>query len=268
MRGGGAEVACPNTFRAPARSPAAWLVLGALAITAASTVMAASPENTVVGQFPAPAGDGAIPAPWTVEQFDKGVAPTKYRLRQWDGVNAVEASAEHSMAVLVRPVEIDLAATPVLCWRWRVESTIAQANIRTKAGDDYAARIYLMFRVDPKHLGFGVRTQLALARAVRGSQVPDAAINYVWDHASPVGTVVPNAYTDRAMMWVLKTGDAEAGRWVSERRDIAADFRQAFGHPPAKLFGVAVATDTDQTGGKAKAGFADLRFVAADRACD
>ena len=220
-----------------------------------------------IGRFPAPAGDGAIPAPWTVERFDKGVAPTKYRLRQWDGANAVEAHAEHAMAVLVRPVEIDLAATPVLCWRWRVESTIAKADIRTKAGDDYAARIYLMFRVDPKHLGFGVRTQLALARAVRGDKVPDAAINYVWDHASPVGTVVPNAYTDRAMMWVLKTGDAEAGRWVSERRDVAADFQKAFGHPPAKLFGVAVATDTDQTGGTATAGFADLRFVAVDMPC-
>jgi hypothetical protein len=259
MPGGGAEMANPVFARG---------ALFLLAVALASAAAAATPEDALIGQFPAPAGDGAIPAPWAVEQFDKSVAPTKYRLRQWDGVNAVEASAEHSMAVLVRPVDIDLAATPVLCWRWRVDSTIAKADIRTKAGDDYAARIYLMFRVDPKNLGFGVRTQLALARAVRGASVPDAAINYVWDHASPVGTVVPNAYTDRAMMWVLKTGDAEAGRWVGERRDVAADFRKAFGYPPARLFGVAVATDTDQTGGSAKAGFAELHFVAADRSCD
>ena len=232
------------------------------------TPLSARPASpSVVGAFPAAADAAAIPAPWAVQQFDKSVAPTKYRLQHWDGVNAVEATAEHSMAVLVRPVEIDLAATPVLCWRWRVDATIAKADIRTRAGDDYAARIYLMFRVDPKHLGFGVPTQLALARAVRGPLVPDAAINYVWDHASPVGTIVPNAYTDRAMMWVLKTGDAEAGRWAGERRDVLADFRQAFGHPPARLFALALATDTDQTGGSARAGFADLRFVAADQPC-
>jgi hypothetical protein len=53
-------------------------------------------------------------------------------------------------------------------------------------------------------LGFATRTKLALARALRGDQVPDAAINYVWDNRSPVGTMLPNAYTERAMMWVLR----------------------------------------------------------------
>ena len=245
-------------------------VVLALLCFAPLPTFAASPAGpVVVGEFPLTAADaaGVIPAPWAVERFDKGVAATTYRLRQWDGVNAVEATAEHAMAVLVRPVEVDLAATPVLCWRWRVDATIARADIHTRAGDDYAARVYLMFRVEPRHLGFGVRTQLALARAVRGASVPDAAINYVWDHASPVGTLVPNAYTDRAMMWVLQSGDSGAGRWTSERRDVLADFRKAFGHPPARLFALALATDTDQTGGSARGGFADLRFVAADQPC-
>lgn len=210
----------------------------------------------------------AVPmAPWKLEQFDKKIAATQYRIRDWDGLVAVEASAKKSMAVLVRPLQVDLDATPFLCWRWRVDATIAGADITSKAGDDYAARVYLMYRMADSDLGFATRTQLALARALRGEQVPDAAINYVWDNRSPVGTLVPNAYTERAMMWVLRSGDAEAGRWVSERRDVRADFVRAFKHQPRLLYALALASDTDNTGGSATAGFAELRFVSADEAC-
>jgi hypothetical protein len=204
---------------------------------------------------------------WKVEVIDSNIAPTQYRITQWDGVVAVEAVAKQSMAVLVRPLQVDLDATPFLCWRWRVEATIPTADINTKAGDDYAARVYLMYRMADADLGFATRTQLALARVLRGDQVPDAAINYVWDNRSPVGTMRPNAYTERAMMWVLRSGDAEAGRWVNERRDVRADFRRAFKHPPRLLYAMALASDTDNTGSTATAGFADLRFVSADEPC-
>ncbi len=116
-------------------------------------------------------------------------------------------------------------------------------------------------------LSLGTRLALSLARALRGDQVPDAAINYIWDNRHPVGTWQPNAYTDRARMLVLRSGGAEAGRWVDERRDVAADFQRAFGHAPSRLTGMAIATDTDNTGEEARAGFADFRFVERDAAC-
>lgn len=250
------------------RSGSGRALLSGLLLLAALPGLPARAATIAIGDFAAPPSAGAgIPAPWRVERFDPGVAATKYRLRVWDGVSAVEATASQAMAVLVRPLAVDLAVTPFLCWRWRVEATVAAADILTKAGDDYAARLYLMFRVAPRHLSFGVRTSLALARAVRGDQVPDAALNYVWDNRSAIGTVLPNAYTGRAMMWVLESGDAAAGRWVVERRDVLADFRQAFGHPPENLYALALATDTDNTGGTATAGFADLRFVSVDQPC-
>ena len=54
-----------------------------------------------------------------------------------------------------------------------------------KSGDDYAARVYLTFTVPPEQLGFATRTKLSLARSIYGNQVPDAAINYVWDSSWP-----------------------------------------------------------------------------------
>ncbi|MGK2870814.1 MAG: DUF3047 domain-containing protein, partial [Alphaproteobacteria bacterium] len=87
------------------------------------------------------------PDPWRVVRFDQDIPATQYRVREWDGVNAIEATADRSMALLARPVTVDLAATPMLCWRWRVDAPLSSADMTTKAGDDYAARIYLAFKL-------------------------------------------------------------------------------------------------------------------------
>ncbi len=81
--------------------------------------------------------------------------PTSYRTGSWDGVHAVEAHAVSSMALLARPVAIDLVATPVLCWRWRIDAPVQSADMTRKSGDDYAARVYLSFEVAPDQLGLG-----------------------------------------------------------------------------------------------------------------
>jgi hypothetical protein len=202
-----------------------------------------------------------------VEHLNPRFPATEYRQRLWDGVAAVEAMAVRSMALLVRPLAIDLAITPVLCWRWRIDAPLLTADLDGKAGDDYAARVYLSFSVPPAALGLVTRSKLAIARSLWGSSVPDAAINYVWDNRHPVGTLKANAYTDRARLLVLESGGERAGRWVNERRDVTKDFQRAFGELPAQLTGLAIASDTDNTGESARAGFADFHFVARDAAC-
>lgn len=248
---------------APGAPPRSWIPLCASLLALASAATAA--ETVWVGRFDA--ADGAIPAPWRIKRIDERIAPTRYRLREWDGVAAVEAHAVKSMALLARPLEVDLARTPVLCWRWRVDAPVAAADMTRKSGDDYAARVYLTFDVPPERLGLAERAGLGLARSLHGEPVPDAAVNYVWDNRQPVGTLRENAYTGRARMLVLRSGPSQAGAWVAERRDAAADFRRAFGHPPGRLTGLAIASDTDDTGEEARAGFADFVFVGAATAC-
>ncbi|MDZ4252211.1 MAG: DUF3047 domain-containing protein [Sulfuritalea sp.] len=218
-----------------------------------------------VGDFSS--SNATIPPPWRVERPNPDAPPTIYRTRLWNGVHAVEAHAVKSMALLARPLTIDLARTPILCWHWRIDAPLQSADMTQKSGDDYAARVYLSFEVTPERLEFGTRLGLALARGIHGEQVPDAAINYIWDNRHAVGTWQPNAYTDRARMLVLRSGGASAGRWVAERRDVSADFQAAFGHPPLRLTALAIASDTDNTGEEARAGFADFRFVASAGDC-
>lgn len=219
-----------------------------------------------VGRF-----DSSVPAlspPWQLIRLEKHVPPTDFRSVRWEGVDAIEARAEASMALLGRPLDVDLARRPVLCWRWRIDGVVKSADMRRRRGDDYAARIYLAFQMPPGSLSLGDRAALSVARAVYGNIVPEAAINYVWDNRHPVGTVMPNAYTDRARMVVLRSGDAHAGAWVEERVNVRTDAVRLFGSERVTPKFLALASDTDNTGERARAGFADLHFVGEDQSCD
>lgn len=235
------------------------------ALSAITLPLSSVAEPLWVGRFNE--SDTSIPWPWKIEQLDQRVPPTEYALRKWDGVVAIEARAKKSMALLGRTVTVNLKKTPILCWQWRVDAPVASADMTRKSGDDYAARVYLTFAVPPDQLSFGTRSKLRLARTIYGNQVPDAALNYIWDNRHPVGTLQDNAYTDRARMLVLRSGAGQAGAWVQERRNVLNDFQRAFGDISGELRGLAIASDTDNTGEEAHAGFADFRFVASEDAC-
>ena len=222
-------------------------------------------EPLWVGRFSE--SDAAVPAPWKIERLSDKFPPTRYAVRRWDGVVGIEAHARKSMALFGRNVTVDLKKTPILCWQWRIDAPVASADMSTKAGDDYAARVYLTFTLPPDELSFGTRAKLALARSIYGDQVPDAALNYVWDNKHPVGTLQDNAYTDRTRMLVRRTGSEQAGGWVQERRDVGKDLQRAFPGSKGQLTGLAIASDTDNTGEEAHAGFADFRFVASEQEC-
>lgn len=222
-------------------------------------------EGIWVGRFDS--ANSAVPAPWRLMQLDKHVLPTQYRVRLWDGIPGIEAMADHSMTLLARPVEIDLSRTPILCWLWRVDAPLINADMAAKSGDDYAARVYVAFKLPDSNLDFFTRAKLNLARTVYGHEVPDAALNYVWDNRYPIGTSRPNAYTGRARMIVVESGSANAGKWVAERRDLLSDFKLGFETDHGKVTMLAVASDTDNTAEKARAGFAELHFVPREQPC-
>lgn len=255
----GSKVSLDLRMRQPGRLAVAFLLSVATAIASAQSVV----EH--IGRFAAT--DANPPAPWQVVRLDERVPATQYRVMTWDGVNAVEAVAKGSMALLQRPLSGDLRGTPVLCWRWRVDAVLKNADMATRQGDDYAARVYVGFRLPADAMDIATRAKLMLGRSRYGDKLPDAALSYVWDNRNPVGTERPNAYTDRAHMVVLQSGAQQAGRWMAERRDILLDVSKAFGSDKASPTLLAIATDTDNTGESARAGFADLHFVARNAPC-
>jgi hypothetical protein len=177
-----------------------------------------------------------------------------------EGRTVLRARAAASASGLVRALRVDPRAHPVLAWRWKVMSLVQKGDMASKAGDDFPARLYVTFDLDPATLEFGTRMKLALARAVWGERLPLAALCYVWDRRLPADTIAPNAYTDRVRMVVADSGAARLGRWVAHERDVAADYRRAFGAEAPPINGVIVSADTDNTGETAESYFGDVEF--------
>ena len=185
---------------------------------------------------------------------------TQFTLVEEGGRTVLAVRANASSSGLLRRVRVDPRLYPILSWRWKVMNLPVKGDLATKAGDDFAVRIYLTFDLDPATLSLGDRFKLSLARTIWGDQLPAAALCYVWDGHAPVDTIAPNAYTDRVRMVVADSGGAELGRWVARERDVAADFRRAFGIEPPPITGVIVSADTDNTGESVESYFGDIEF--------
>jgi len=92
-----------------------------------------------------------------------------------------------------------------------------------------------------------------LAQALSGEAPPYATLMYVWDAKAPIDTVIVNPRTDRIRKIVVDSGPTELKRWREHRRDVAADFRRAFGEEPGPLLALAVMTDSDNTRSRSRA---------------
>lgn len=212
-------------------------MLALAAAVAAAAAVAGSGNDLRIGDF------GAGLEGWQVREFN---GATTYRLVTLEGEQVLEARAEDAAAALFHEVRIDPAQTPWLSWRWRVESTFGAAiDERRKSGDDYPARIYV------------VRSGgLAWWRT--------RALNYVWASGQPEGARWSSAYAgDNVQLIALDSGADRAGEWVHHSRDLRADWRAAFGEDLDRLDGVALMTDADDTGGEARAWYADIRLSSA-----
>lgn len=235
---------------------------GALIVVAAlllgNAAVAAAP--VAVGAFSQGQPGAAPPAGWQPFTFPRIERHTAYRLVADEGATTVRADADASASGLIRRIDVDPTRHPLLAWRWKIAGVVAKADATRREGDDYAARIYVAFKYDPDRVSWFNRAKYALIKLFYGEYPPHAGINYVWDNRLAPGTVLPNAYTDRVRMIVVRSGDAEANRWVAEERNVLEDYRRAFGEEPPPVSGVAIMTDTDDTRSRATAWYGDIVF--------
>ncbi len=220
------------------------------------------PKVLQAGAFSSLSPGDVLPPGWEPMTFDKIERHTRYSLVSENGATVLKAESRNSASGLIRKIRIDPHQYPIIRWRWRVTRIFPEGNVRKKAGDDYPARIYITFEYDPDKLSFIQRARRQAAKLAFGEYPPTGAISYIWASTTPEGTMVPNPYTDRVMMIAVESGSAEQNTWKEEERNILEDYRRAFGHEPPAVSGVAVMTDTDDTGDSAVSFYGDIRFLA------
>ncbi len=145
-------------------------------------------------------------------------------------------------------------------WRWKISRRLEKADMTTKSGDDFAGRVYVFFDVPLESLSFVERSKILIARTIAGADVPTAAICYVWDNTQAIGHTQWSPYTNRVRKIVLQNGASQLNKWMGESRDVAADFKAAFGVDAPAVTGVAVGNDTDNTNDAVTTWFGDVKF--------
>ena len=175
---------------------------------------------------------------WRERSFIKN---TNYRVTG----EVLEASCADQASMLYRKVTIDLERTPILHWSWHVDGVHPELEDTTKAGDDYAVRLYV---VNAANSIFPWRAK---------------AVNYVWANSQPKGAAWPSAFADNDIMVATQSGQpAEPEKWLKEVRNVREDFKNYFGEDITSIDSVAIMTDCDNSKLPSKGYYRDIWFSA------
>jgi hypothetical protein len=207
----------------------------AIVLVSGAARPSAQEDCIVIADF-AKAKIGELPESWKVRKDEgKGV----YAVREEGGKRFLRARSEGLGVQAALQHEWDLAAYPVLAWRWRPVEFPPGGDERTSATNDSVLAVYMLVPYSK----------------VRGPR----AVKYVWSEKVPVGTrLASNAGLTQVR--VLRSGAAKKGAWTEERVDVRADYLKYFETKEApKPAGIAVLTDADDTKSTATGDYADFR---------
>ncbi len=219
-------------------------------------------QSATLAPFVGKAGESPG-APWELVVFpgaDK--PPTRFRAVELDGRPVLSVEADRSYGDLIHPLPGGTEAR-WLAWRWRVDEANPAADPRNRGTDDHAVQVCVAFALPLVSVPFVDRQFLRIASLRAGRTFPAASVCYVWDSRLADGSVLDDAFTRRVRIIVLHGAGSPLKTWLSERRDVRADFLRLFADEatlaPA-ILAVVVSADADNTQGHSQAYVADLDF--------
>jgi hypothetical protein len=195
---------------------------------------------------------------WEPLYFPKIAKHTEYTVVSEGKKTVLKTQSSASASALVYKRSFNPYQFPRLRWRWKVENIYKSADGKTKAGDDYPLRIYVIFQYDPEKADLSEKLLYGTMKAVYGKYPPQSTLNYVWASSATADTIITSPYTDRAKLIARERGPAKIGQWVDEAAHIIEDYRKAFGRNPPDKASLAIMNDSDNTG---EAAVSYLEFI-------
>jgi hypothetical protein len=201
-------------------------LLAALVLSLAT--VAAAADLTVEDWSQQAIGSKGVPAGWKSQSW--GSPKYDFTIVSNDGTRALHMRSANEGSTIVKDVKgkVNLQETPVLEWTWKVTALPRGGNSCKKATDDQAAQVFVAWPRFPE----AVRSRI---------------IGYVWDSTLPMGTICKSEKSGTVTYVVVRSGPTELGRWVTERRNVAEDFRKIYKDDVEAPGGVSVAIDSNDT---------------------
>ena len=216
------------------------------------TVSSAAAVSSSVSASASLASASSSEAAWQEVKLP-GKRATDYRWEFFDGRRALAARSDASASMMRRKLDSQTSEASTLKFSWQIDALIVGANTSVAESEDAPVRVMLAFGGDVSKLPLRTRMLFELSHTLTGEEPPYATLMYVWDNQAPPDSLIINPRTDRIRKIVVDSGAKGLKQWRDHQRNIAADFRRAFGEEPGPLLAVAVMTDSDNTKTKARA---------------
>jgi len=185
---------------------------------------------------------------WKPFYFPKIKSHSTYTIEQDGDKRILRAESHASASAIVYKDAFNVRDFPKVKWRWKIKNVYAKADVRSKDGDDYPIRVYVMFEYDPEKASVIERIRYGFAKSLYGEYPPHSSLSYVWSSKDEPETFIVSPYTDKAMMVLLEKGASKEGTWADEEIDILKDYKKAFKTEPPLRARIAIMNDSDNTG--------------------
>lgn len=213
-------------------------------------------QEMLLGDFSSQAKN--LPESWKPLAFGSIEEHTEYTLVDDQNINVVKAESNESASGLTKNIRFNPKEYPYLSWRWKVNKTISETDVTSKSGDDYAARVYIIFKYDFEDLSEDEQSRVSWYKFFKGQLPPLATLSYIWANKMNIGRIISSPYTKRVKMVILKNKDSALKEWHVEERNIYEDYKKAFGEEPMDVTSITIMTDTDNTKAMAESYFGDI----------
>lgn len=219
------------------------------------------PAQEELPKFSAETARNGMPNGWNFYRIASFKKNTVYRLENYQGKTVLSANSKTSasgLAVKLRPRQ---ASNLLLQWEWKALNPIVNADNADGYADDAPLRILVAFDGNKSKLPLKEKMTFEMANLISGQEMPYATLMYIWSGKSPVDTIITNAHTSRIKMIVVDSGWDNLGQWHKHQRDLAADYKRAYGEAPGEVIGIALLTDTDNTKSETRAFYGDIELI-------
>jgi Protein of unknown function (DUF3047) len=219
------------------------------------------PEQESLPKFSVNTARNGTPTGWNFYRIAPYKKNTVYRLENYQGKTVLSANSKTSASGLAVKLRPRSAQNLWLKWEWKVLEPIVDADNADRYHDDAPLRILIAFDGNKSKLSLKEKLNFEMAGLISGQEIPYATLMYIWSGKSPIDAVLENAQTSRIKMIVVDSGWENLGEWRNHERDLAADYKLAYGESPGQIIGVALLTDTDNTKSETRAFYGDIELI-------
>jgi len=183
-------------------------------------------QDAVVFSFDG--ASGGLPSGWDFNRWAPVVTlgqtyETAARVVQDGGRPALYVRSANAGFTVGTKRTVDVSTHPMASWSWKAEELPVNGSFRRRSTNDQALQLFFGFE---------------------GGTV----VGYIWDSTGSVGASGSGlSWQQDVRVIVVEAGASKVGQWVSEKRDLAADYRTLFGTDPPMLGGVGVQCNSQHT---------------------